>query len=195
MLEFSHAVPAFGRILKLPSSSAVSIEERTGYAIATMFARKDMEKALATRVEQRFGVKLSEGPNRTIASGIFCLGIGPGKWLAMREGAGTEWAASLAEETAGLASITDQSDGLAVLRVSGPKARDVLAKGVPIDLHPKAFGPADVASTQVAYMGVTLWQVDNAPTFEVALFRSLAGSFAHWLIESAAEFTGTAPVT
>ena len=87
-----------------------------------------------------------------------------------------------------MASVTDQSDGYAVVRVSGPKARDVLAKGFPIDLHHRAFGPADVASTQVAYMGATLWQVDDAPTFEIALFRSFAGSFEHWLTESAAEF-------
>ena len=30
-------------------------------------------------------------------------------------------------------------------------------------------------------MGVTLWQVDDAPTYDIAVFRSLAGSFWKWL--------------
>ena len=40
---------------------------------------------------------------------------------------------------------SDQSDSRLVLRLSGPRVRDVLAKGVPVDLHPKAFKPGDVA--------------------------------------------------
>ena len=40
--------------------------------------------------------------------------------------------------------------------------RDVLAKGVPLDLHPKAFKPGDVATTLVAYIGVQIDLLDDA---------------------------------
>ena len=60
-----------------------------------------------------------------------------------------------------------------------------------IDLHPRAFGPGDAAVTSVAHVGVHLWQIDAAPTYELAVPRSLAAAFWHWLVESAAEFGGT----
>ena len=74
------------------------------------------------------------------------------------------------------------------MRISGPRARDALAKGVHIDLHPSAFLPGDAAVTAVAYIGVHFWQVDAAPTYEFAMFRSFAVSFGEWLVDAAAEF-------
>jgi sarcosine oxidase subunit gamma len=97
-------------------------------------------------------------------------------------------AGDLAATLKGLASVSDQSDGRAILRISGSRARDVLAKGLPIDLHPSVFGPGSAATSVIALMGVTLWQVDDAPTYDLAVFRSLAGSFWTWLTDSAAEF-------
>jgi sarcosine oxidase subunit gamma len=87
-----------------------------------------------------------------------------------------------------LASISDQSGGRTVLRVSGPRARDVLAKGLPIDLHPRVFAPGSAATSAIALMGVQLWQIDDRPSYDIALFRSLSASFWRWLASSAAEF-------
>jgi sarcosine oxidase subunit gamma len=64
----------------------------------------------------------------------------------------------------------------------------VLAKGLPIDLHPSVFAPGSAATSVIALMGATLWQVDAAPSYDIAVFRSLAGSFWTWLTDSAAEF-------
>ncbi len=61
-------------------------------------------------------------------------------------------------------------------------------KGVAIDLHRDAFGMADVAVTAIAHIGTILWMVDEQPRYRVAVFRSYAGSFWHWLSTSAAEF-------
>jgi hypothetical protein len=44
------------------------------------------------------------------------------------------------------------------------RVRDVLAKGVPLDLHPRSFRTGDVASTLVAYIGVQIQQLDERPT-------------------------------
>ena len=59
----------------------------------------------------------------------------------------------------GLASCSDQSHGRIVITIAGPKARNVLAKGTPVDLHPSAFGSGQCAVTQMAHVGVHLAQV------------------------------------
>ena len=94
----------------------------------------------------------------------------------------------LAPVFAGLASVAEQSDGRTVLRIAGPKARDVLAKGLPIDLHPRVFRPGDTALTVAALIGVQIWQTNEAPTYELAVFRGFARSFWNFLTESAAEY-------
>ena len=91
---------------------------------------------------------------------------------------------------ADMAAVVDQTDARAVMRVSGSRARDVLAKGVPLDLHAREFKPNHVAITHASHIAVLLWQIDDGPTYEIAMFRSFAQSFADWLMHSAAEYTG-----
>jgi len=94
--------------------------------------------------------------------------------------------------------VIDQSDSRTIVRIRGPRARDALAKGVHIDLHPRAFQPRDVAMTAVAHVGVHFWQVDAAPTYEFVVFRSFAVAFWEWLVNAAAEFgvaVGRAPTS
>jgi len=64
----------------------------------------------------------------------------------------------------------------------------MLAKGVLPDLHHRSFKTGDIASTLAAYIGVQIEQLDDAPTFQLMAFRSLAGSLWSWLAKSAAEF-------
>ena len=111
---------------------------------------------------------------------------GPHQWLCMSEK--PDLVPRLAAGLAGLAAVSDQSDARTVLRVSGPRSRDVLAKGCPIDLHPRAFAPGDAALTVIAHIGVHIWQFDAAPTYDVAVFRSMAASFWSWFEVAAAEF-------
>ena len=59
---------------------------------------------------------------------------------------------------------------------------------MPIDLHPRVFKPGDTAVTTVAHMGVHFWQLDDAPTYEFAVFRSFGEAFWQWLVDASAEF-------
>ena len=43
------------------------------------------------------------------------------------------------------------------------------------------FGPGSAAVTTISHIGVTIWQIDDTPTFEIALFRSFADRFWHWM--------------
>jgi len=171
-------------------AAGVTLMPCDDFGLATVIARKAQATALAERVRSLFGIALPTGPKRVAEGKVAFVGMGPGQWLAVEQASADPqaFAAKLNKDLAGLASISDQSDARAVIRVSGPAARQALAKGLPVDLHPRVFGPGDSALTQIALIGAHVWQIDEAPTYEIAVFRSLAGSFADWLIASAAEF-------
>ena len=46
--------------------------------------------------------------------------------------------------------VVDLSDSRAFFRISGPGAREVLAKGAPVDLHPESFTRCMFRRTHVA---------------------------------------------
>ncbi len=180
------AVPGrFGAV----GAPGVVLSERQGLALASVLARKGQQDALARRVQEAFGVALPATPRRVAAGGVAFVWSGSGHWLAVAEqGEGHRFEARLREGLAGLASVSDQSDGRTVIRISGAKARAALAKGLPLDLHPRVFATGSAASTIAAHIGVQIWQLDDAPTYELAMFRGFAAAFWRWLMESSAEF-------
>ncbi len=165
------------------------IEERTDMAFATVIAKRDKRFALINAVNTTFGVVLPDGARRVSRGAVTFAGVGPEQWLASAEGAEAPGFAARVRSRVGLfAAVSDQSDSRLVVRLSGPRVRDVLAKGVPLDLHPKVFKVGDVAGTLVAHMAVQLDMLDDAPTYQLTAPRSMAGSFWSWLTASAAEF-------
>jgi sarcosine oxidase subunit gamma len=124
---------------------------------------------------------IADGPRQSLFNGATVLGIGPGRWLFLGRPL-QDLAPSLKHE----ASLSDHTDGYALFEIWGPKVRGALAKGVPVDLHPVHFSD-QVAVTVVAHVGAILWK-SGQDRFTVAVFRSYAGSFWHWLSASAAPF-------
>jgi len=167
----------------LPPMSGVStltVDERLESGMATVMSRGD-DAALAGRIHDAFAIALPSGPRR-VSNGVEAfIGVGPGVWLAVFEKAGPLSASKLASSLAGLASVADQTSAYAVLRITGDVAREVLSRGAFIDFDPSVFGPGSAAVTTISHIGVSIWQIDDAPTFEIALFRSYAESFWHWL--------------
>ena len=181
------AVP--GRFGKAEGEPGVVIEERRGLGLATVACRKGQADALKAAVAGAYGVELPVSLRVAQGPKVGCVGTGPGQWLAVSEGLAAEaLARDLSAKLQGLASISDQSGGRTVLRVSGPRARDVLAKGLPIDLDPRAFPLGSAATSVISLMGVQLWQTDDTRSYDIALFRSLSQSFWRWLTASAAEY-------
>jgi sarcosine oxidase subunit gamma len=84
--------------------------------------------------------------------------------------------------------VVDVSDSRAVITLSGPRALDVLAKGCPLDLHPRVFSPGRCAQSLLAKAHVLLHRVDDAPTFEIYVHRSFADYLWTWLEDAAAEY-------
>tara|TARA_R110002049_G_scaffold10127_6_gene50541 strand:- start:10753 stop:11322 length:570 start_codon:yes stop_codon:yes gene_type:complete len=65
------------------------------------------------------------------------------------------------------------SDARAVFRVSGPHAREVMAKLAPVDLAPDQFTPGMFRRTRMAQVPAAFWMRDET-TFQVICFRSVA---------------------
>jgi len=178
-----------GRHGRRTDDPGVIVGEIRGAGLATVTARKGRHAALLGAARSAFGVELPSSPRRVEGRDLAFVWSGPDQWLACRHPAPAEgMEALLATAFAGLASVVDQSHGRTLLCVTGPHVRDALAKGVPIDLHPRAFEVGHAAATLVSHIPVHLWQIDDRPTYEFAVARSLAASFWHWLATSAAEY-------
>ncbi len=132
-----------------------------------------------------------KGKGKAVAEGLAKYRprwAGPDQYFVIAEGRG-EGAlhAEVSAALSGIASVSDQSHGRVVIRIEGPKARAVLAKGTPVDLYPDEFPVGKSALTQMAHVGVHLTRVgDN--TYELSVFRGFAESFWEWMTEQAEEF-------
>lgn len=85
-------------------------------------------------------------------------------------------------------SAVDVSAQRTTIDISGPNARDVLAHGCSVDLHPRAFGPGRCTQTMLAKAQVVLQQLDEAPTFRVMVRASFARYLAEWLLDASTEY-------
>ncbi|WP_323036669.1 sarcosine oxidase subunit gamma [Pararhodobacter sp.] len=95
------------------------------------------------------------------------------------------------EALRGVAALTDQSDAWVWLHLTGPDARAVLARLTPLDLRDAAFGLGHVARTLVGHMSAIL--IHSAPeAYEIAVFRSMAGTLKHEVSEAMRGVAGRA---
>jgi methylglutamate dehydrogenase subunit D len=178
-----------GRYGAATPKPGLMIEERDDLAIAILMPRRGKEQDLKNAVAAGYCIDLPDGPRVARKAAVSFAGIGVQQWMAAAEPpVSTDFVLRLCDRVAGLASVANQSDSRVVLRLHGDRVRDVLAKGVPVDLHPRSFKTGDIASTVIAYIGVQIEQLDDQPTFQLTAFRGLAGSLWSWLTKSAAEF-------
>jgi sarcosine oxidase subunit gamma len=75
------------------------------------------------------------------------------------------------------AAVTDQTDAWAALTLTGPHARAVLARLVPLDLDPATFPPGRVARTQFRHMMCALLATEGG--FRLLVMRSFARTAVH----------------
>src|SRR5579863_5728185 len=132
------------------------VSERVGVAIASVLARKGRTQELANRVRAQFGIELPVGPRMTRAPGLAFVGIGVAAWLALSDTADVP--SALQAELGECASLSDHSSALALLRLTGAKVRATLAKLLPLDLHDRAFGILNAASSVAAHVSTRIWR-------------------------------------
>ena len=169
------------------SAGGVTVTILDNLGLASAHVRKGQQAALAAKVKKAYGLAPPTSPARAAKGDVAFVATGPGAWMAVSEGGPLGWADKVAADLSGLASVNDQSDGYAAVRLEGPDLMGVLEKGVFIDLHDSAFPVGSSAGVSIAHIGAILWRREAA-VYEILVFRSYAASFWQWLEESAAEF-------
>ena len=139
-------------------------------------------------LEEVLGLALPPPRKAAAETARAALWVGPGRWFVVEPGRG-DLAMKLATAAAGSLAVTDLSHSRTVLRLSGAKLLDVLAKGCAVDLHPRNVSPGDSIVTALARHAVVLHVVDAAPTVDVYVYRSFGQDLFEWLTEAAAEYT------
>jgi len=113
------------------------------------------------------------------------LWLGPDEWLVVGP-PGSE-AALETELRATGATVVDVSANRTTLELRGPRARELLEFGCPIDLDPRVFGPGRCAQTLLARANVLIWFVadDPEPIYRLLVRPSFAAYVAAWLADAA----------
>jgi sarcosine oxidase, subunit gamma len=156
--------------------------------------RVDPKNTAAERIGTAIGVMLPHQPGEVATAGdLMVLWLGPDEWLIVGpEGAAapteTMLRDAMGEE---FGAVTDVSCQRTIVEVSGPRARDVLAKGCAIDLHPRSFGRGQCAQTLLARTQIVLVCRDaSTPRYWLMVRSSFARYLADWLADAAGEYGG-----
>lgn len=146
-------------------------------------------KDFLASVEQATGLALPiESPDSAVAGERTALWLGPDRWLIVAPGEDDGLADTLRQALADIHhAVTEISDSFAAIRLAGPTARDVLAKGCTLDLHPRAFAPGHVAQSTLAKAQVILHQPKDG-VFEIFTRRSFAEYLWAWLEDAGLEY-------
>lgn len=186
----------------LAKADAAATEVRLAEKLlpAAVNLRGDREEpAFVAAVQSVLGVEPPVEPNTAAnGDGLALLWLGPDEWIAIQHSATpeAEWrlAARLREALGELhAAVTEIGEQYACIHIAGAKAREVIAKGCPLDLHPRVFGGSGhCAQTHLAKTTVILHQVsadeDAGPAFDIYTRRSFSDYLWRWLADAGREY-------
>jgi sarcosine oxidase subunit gamma len=130
-----------------------------------------------------FGVALPTVACRAEASGDrAALWLGPDEWLLLAPaGEANEVLAALDSALAGLPhSLVEVTHRQVAVRLSGARARELLASGCPLDLAPESYPVGMCTRTLFAKAEVVLWR-RSAEEYHLETGRSFSGYVLGWL--------------
>jgi len=160
--------------------------------LAQINVRLDAKSAAAEAVGLALDLPLPLQPNTVVRAGeLTAVWLGPDEWLLVGPRGSERDLESRIREAAGdePVGVTDVSAQRTTLLITGPRARDLLAHGCPLDLHPRAFGPGSSAQTTLGRTQVVLVARDERRAgFWVLVRSSFAGYLTDWLLDAATEY-------
>ena len=154
------------------------------------------DKTFDSAVQKALGVALPSEPNSTTGQDdLRFFWLGPDEWWVVTPGDGPAMADKLRAAVAGQkAAVTDVSESRTCIHISGARARDLLSKGCPLDLHPRVFSAGRCAQSLCAKAMITLHQVEDddakggGPAYDVYVLNSFAEYLWLWLEDAAREY-------
>lgn len=103
------------------------------------------------------GLRLPSTGGVASTADALVLSVRPDRWLVLAAPASAGAAAATwCQRCDGRAAVIDQSSALAAIFLSGPAAREALARGCRLDLSVDAFPPGRAAATVIAQVAATL---------------------------------------
>ncbi|MEI5681181.1 MULTISPECIES: sarcosine oxidase subunit gamma [unclassified Mesorhizobium] len=173
--------------------AGIRLSEIRDFDLVQVFVRRGQWAATAKAAEAYFGVAAPTGPKAVTGKKGVLVWSGADQFMALSPRLGTiQPIDGLRGVFEGFASLSDQSDGRCLIRLSGPRVRDMLAKVNSLDLHDGVFPIGAAATTSIDHTAVNLWReadaADGSPVFNVLVFSSFADSLWHTLVDSAAEY-------
>jgi sarcosine oxidase, subunit gamma len=150
------------------------------------------EPAFVGAFERVVGCRPPAVPN-TVARGAAhdVLWLGPDEWLVRSNGpvqAGVLEAALADAMQRAFAAAVDVGSGYTVVEISGERVRDVLSRGCPLDLHPRAFKPGQCAQSHYFKASIVLVATGD-DTFEIVVRRSFADYFCRIMLDATVPLT------
>jgi sarcosine oxidase subunit gamma len=166
-----------------PTSAGIVMGESAHRTIINI--RGDAEDAAFTSsVKAATGVDLPVKANTVNGSGeVKILWLGPNEWWVVApEGKTEELIAGLRQAFQGQhTAVTDVSESRTVITLAGPNARDLLVRGISLDLHPRVFAAGQCAQTSLSKTNILLHQTDDAPSYDIYVLKSFADYLWQWM--------------
>jgi methylglutamate dehydrogenase subunit D len=183
-----------GKAGAIVAFAGVKLAEIRDFDLVQIFARRGQREATAKAVKKHYGVEAPAPRQAVFAKGATLIWSGPDQVMALsaRKPGTFRPLDALRESFEGIASLSDQSDGRCLIRMSGPQVRAMMAKLTSVDLHDNVFPIGTAATTSIDHTAVNLWRSENSedgsPVFNVLAFSSFADSIWHTIVDAAAEY-------
>ncbi|GAB5471493.1 MAG: sarcosine oxidase subunit gamma family protein [Rhodospirillales bacterium] len=194
MPEFQRQGPLDGyslqqRAVEALGEAGVGLGEIRYDGALNLRARRDdpaARKALAAAL----GMPLPETTGLETKDAQVLLGLGPDEWLLLCPEAQSTEDRLRSELADYFVALTDVSDNFVTLVLTGPRVRDLLSKGVPLDLHDRSFPPKSCAQTLLSKAEVLLYRGSGeaAERFTLLCRPSFAQYVFTWLEDAAQEY-------
>jgi sarcosine oxidase subunit gamma len=164
--------------------------------VAMTDIRVDPTGPTAAAVAEYLGVALPTTPSSYAESEVAtAIWLGPDEWLITSPFRTPEQLETGLREAVGAGgtefdgSVVDVSAQRTTVALRGEHARDLLAGGCALDLHPQVFGRGAAAQTLLGQAGVLLMALDDTGThYQLVVRSSFAGYLTAWLLDAATEY-------
>ena len=198
MANSSKIKPVFSGEDALPNKPASKSANPTGGPVGLVFNVMEHLGKLNIRGDHRLetAVKAATGCNFPPAANHFetagerrVVWLGPDEYLLLCESGKEKTLHDALTSTIKTShfAITDVSDSLCALSLSGAAVRDVLAKGCSLDLHPSNFGAGKCSQSLLAHAGIILMALSD-DAFILICRTSFAPYVHDWLVDAALEY-------
>ena len=153
--------------------------------------------AFRDEVSRQLLVALPLLPNTTTRGDrVTALWLGPRSWLIVADVPGsplTDFSDKRNALNAVGGALFDLSASRVAYRVVGPHATAILARGCPLDFHPRAFPAGGCAQSLFGRVNALLYKADDAPTFIIMVARSFERDVRQALIHATARYGDSVP--